>query len=193
MAGRQSYRSRWEQLFRQDAHASGVTRGAIGTGLMMQTYANADGTSITVSQGTLARQQGVTTRTIRSDLRNLEGAGWIQTVTRGSGPGHPSEHRLAIPAADFLPTPSINEERRKFASPKAEVSRHQGGSELPTTMGTMEPRTTPYGVVRIGEPVYLRMVRFDEMNAWEKHDHARLGDPERAEWHALIDAEADLP
>lgn len=154
--GRQSFRSKWEQRFRRDANTSGVTRGAIGTGLMMQTYADVDGTSITVSQETLARQQGVTSRTIRSDLTNLSNCGWIRVVHRGKGPGNTNEHRLAIPETSFQPSPRVNRTPGAF---NEETERSSAGSQFPTTMdnhGTK--RTTPAGVVRIGGTYALEFV-----------------------------------
>lgn len=194
-AGRQSYRSQWEQKFRRGARASGVPRGAIGTGLMMQTYADVDGTSITVSQETLARQQGVTSRTIRNDQTSLEDCGWIRVVHRGNGPGNPNEHRLAIPEVDFRISAETTPPIRKPAARNAETEHRKCGSQFPTTMGNHGTiRTLPSGnVQRWGEAAYVRLVRTHEMTTPEKHCIGDLSQTERADWHARIEDEANLP
>lgn len=50
-------------------------------------------------------------------------------------------------------------------------------------------------LVRVGEPIYLRLVRPNEMNAWDRAEHHidSMTQDERADWHAQLEAEAHLP
>lgn len=52
-------------------------------------------------------------------------------------------------------------------------------------------------VKRLGGKTYLRMVRTEEMNAWDRIELDErlqtMTEQERADWHALIEAEAYLP
>lgn len=87
-------------------------------------------------------------------------------------------------------------------TPARDVNMTAGSETKRTLEGTPQGdpqgeqvRRTPYGVVRgVGAPIYLRMVRRGELNAWDKVEFGvhSFTEAERAEWHARLDAEADL-
>jgi hypothetical protein len=79
----------------------------------------------------------------------------------------------------------------------------QQGHHRPKVEDTKKTlKGTPQGVpqrkpVRIGEECYLRLVRLEEMNAWERVDYdarlAAMTESERAHWLARYEEEAHLP
>ena len=157
MKAPQSFLSKWTQAFRERAAAGGVSRGAMLTGMLMASYANADGTSITVSQQTLGDRQGVTTRSVRRDQKQLEAGGWIHLERRGLGPRDPNRYRLNVPSLD---TPDrgdsvrgnlVRDATAGYGTAEArttDTGSTTSGHQRPTTMGNHGTiRTTPEGVV----------------------------------------------
>lgn len=184
--GQQSFKSRWQQTFRDEALRTGIKAGAQNTLRLMADYANVDGTSITVSQQTLAAKQGISVRSVRSHQRDGERTGWIVCQHRGTGPGDPSIHRLNIatltPAVSDpsstngtteVSDPRDSAELRKSQTATAEVSRRNCGSDVPTTMDTMSDHgRPPEGVGPTGEA--KRLIRASDLPPMTPLEHALI-------------------
>ncbi|WP_235502222.1 helix-turn-helix domain-containing protein, partial [Angustibacter sp. Root456] len=65
--------------------------------LAFATYADADGTSIRVSQSRVAEGLGATERTVRKWLGVGRDAGWIERTRESVGTGSADHYRLTIP------------------------------------------------------------------------------------------------
>lgn len=156
-SGGQSYRSRWDQRFRDCAIIDGIKGSAQNTLRLMATYANADGTSIRVGQETLAAKQGIDVRTVRRHQKQGEEAGWIVCQYHGRGPGDPSIHRLNIASEEISPDTSVRSygkkhrtpvsadisDHRTFEAVSPDISRNITGHQCPPTMGTMGTMPRP--------------------------------------------------
>jgi hypothetical protein len=78
--GEQPLRFQWEQALRS---ARALTTAERCVALMMATWGNLDGTSITVSAETVARASGLKTdRAVRAIWRRLQGFGWLRSTPR---------------------------------------------------------------------------------------------------------------
>jgi hypothetical protein len=92
----QSPTSRWVQLLRHEVivTANRDLARLAHVGFVMATYANADGTSITVGQETLATLTGSSQESVSRALKTLCTAGWLLGKRR---PNKTTEYRLQVP------------------------------------------------------------------------------------------------
>lgn len=109
---------------------------------------------------------------------------------------------LSTGNSNLLPSETLQNEDSNVPQSRTSTSSPLGHQrpQIEDTKNTL--KGTPQGVpqrgpVRIGEDCYLRLVRPEEMNAWERVEYdARMEamtQDERAYWLARYEEEADLP
>lgn len=91
-----SYSWLWTIHFRDDEEAQSLPARARTVGVWLVTFAKLDGTGIRVSLDALADASGMSERTIRDGLRDLEASGWIRVVSGANRYG-PKIRVLAVP------------------------------------------------------------------------------------------------
>lgn len=86
----------WETAFVQ----AGLTGNAGFVGLIMSSLDNGDGQGFFVSAASIARWTGLNEKTVRTQIKTLVDAGWVERTSRGGrrgGQALASTYRLTIP------------------------------------------------------------------------------------------------
>ncbi|MGY2082791.1 helix-turn-helix domain-containing protein [Blastococcus sp. SYSU DS0539] len=130
---------RWAKAFR----ASGLGSRAIAVGMILATYANSDGTNVRPSLERVAREMGVSPRTVYRGRDDVLKAGFLALVRASDPPKRPvAEYRLTIPQEGQA-------DRTAAAGQQAEepgqntVGVSPAGHGCPVTNTRTDPTTTP--------------------------------------------------
>jgi len=128
MGGQQPLRFQWEQALRADRHPD-KTATLVAVLTTLASYGDLDGTSIRVSQATLAEDVGLSKDRVGLHLRAGVSLGYLVVVKRGHrlGDGTPvaSTYRLGLP--------STRHTQRVETAPKAPSTRHTQRVEAVST------------------------------------------------------------
>lgn len=119
-------RFEWERIIRRAI----ITPPSVKfLGLMMATYASADGSRVRPGQARLAAVMGTSISTVERGQRTMEKEGFLEMVVkghsagRGRNAGYASEYRLTIPS-DLLDRVPMLDPDEKHPSPMTDESEH---------------------------------------------------------------------